>query len=93
VYNVGGGHRETLSDVFPLLEDICRRPVRVRVEDRQKGDVPDTLADIDKAQRELRYSPRTPLRDGLAREWDWIQHLYGRDRRPAGIDHLKDKTP
>ncbi len=82
VYNIGGGHRERLSDVFPLLEDICRRPVRRRSADQQKGDVPDTQALIDKAGRDLGYSPRTALRDGLSREWDWIQQIY-RNGLPA----------
>ncbi|MBM3297480.1 MAG: NAD-dependent epimerase/dehydratase family protein [Candidatus Aminicenantes bacterium] len=82
VYNVGGGHREKLADVLSLLEDICRLPVRRRMEDKQKGDVPDTLADIGKAGRDLGYAPRTPLREGLAREWDWIRNIYGKERTP-----------
>lgn len=76
VYNIGGGHRETLSDLLPLVEDICRRPIQVARQARQKGDVPHTFADITKARRELGYSPRTVLRDGLAQEWDWIRKLY-----------------
>jgi len=76
VYNVGGGHRETLNDLLPLVEDVCGRRVEVTREDIQKGDVADTFADIGKAARELGYSPKTSLRDGLAQEWDWIQKLY-----------------
>ncbi len=76
VYNVGGGHRETLNDLLPLIEDICGRRLEIAHEDRQKGDVPDTFADITKAAKELGYSPRTVLRDGLAQEWDWIRPLY-----------------
>jgi nucleoside-diphosphate-sugar epimerase len=76
VYNVGGGHRETLNDLLPLVEDICGRRLQVVREGRQKGDVPDTFADITKAARDLDYSPRTALRDGLAQEWDWIRKLY-----------------
>ncbi|MBN2198770.1 MAG: NAD-dependent epimerase/dehydratase family protein [Candidatus Aminicenantes bacterium] len=80
VYNVGGGHRERLSNVISLLEDVCGRPIRRRFEDKQKGDVPDTLADIDKARRDLGYSPRAGLRDGLSREWEWIRTLYDSGR-------------
>ncbi len=76
VYNVGGGHQERLADLFPVLEEICRRPVRWKAADKQKGDVPDTLADIEKARRDLNYAPRTDLRQGLSREWAWIQDLY-----------------
>jgi len=76
VYNVGGGHRETLNDLLALIEKICGRRLKVERRDRQKGDVPDTFADIAKAARELDYSPRTILEDGLSQEWDWIQGLY-----------------
>ncbi len=76
VYNIGGGHRETLEDLFPLFEDICRKKVRVRRIERQKGDARDTWAAIDKARRDLRFEPRTDLALGLRQEWDWIQNLY-----------------
>jgi len=76
VYNVGGGHRETLNDLLPLFEDICGRRLQVAREDRQKGDVADTFADIAKAAKDLGYSPRTTLKDGLSQEWDWIRKLY-----------------
>jgi nucleoside-diphosphate-sugar epimerase len=76
VYNIGGGHRQRLEDIFPVLEDICRKPVRRRTAERQSGDVPDTLADIQKARGDLGYAPRTGLREGLSQEWAWIQTLY-----------------
>jgi nucleoside-diphosphate-sugar epimerase len=76
VYNIGGGHRETLNRLFPVLERVCGRPVRLERIEKQKGDVPDTFAGIGKARRELGYVPRTPLEDGLRREWEWLQNLY-----------------
>ncbi len=82
VYNVGGGHRETLSRLFPLIGRITGRPVRVERIEKQKGDVPDTAAGIAKARRELGFSPRTPLEEGLRREWESIQDLYA--NAPAG---------
>lgn len=76
VYNIGGGHRETLNDLLLVLESICGRRLPVERADRQKGDVPDTFADIAKAAKELGYSPRTSLREGLTQEWNDIRELY-----------------
>jgi len=84
VYNLGGGHRERLDRLFPLLESITGRTLRLRPVERQKGDVPDTHAAIEKAGCDLGYRPRTSLRDGLAAEWDDIQALYRRPRRRPG---------
>jgi UDP-glucose 4-epimerase len=77
VYNVGGGHREPLLDILPLFEEITGRKPKLRRVERQKGDVPHTFADIRKARADLGFAPRTPLREGLAREWEWIRGLYG----------------
>ncbi len=76
VYNVGGGHRERLADVIEVMADVAGRAARIAHSEAQKGDVPDTFADIRKAQAELGYAPRTPLRDGLREEWDWLKGLY-----------------
>jgi len=76
VYNVGGGHREALADLFPLFEAVCRKPVKTRWLEKQKGDVLHTWANIDKARRELGFCPRTNLRTGLQKEWEWIRALY-----------------
>ncbi|MGB7295145.1 MAG: NAD-dependent epimerase/dehydratase family protein [Candidatus Aminicenantales bacterium] len=76
VYNIGGGHRERLSDLFPLFEEICGTKIRIERAEPQKGDVLHTFADIRKARRDLGYSPRTDLGEGLRTEWEWIKTLY-----------------
>jgi UDP-glucose 4-epimerase len=85
VYNIGGGHRETLRNLIPLFEEISGRPVLIERAEPQKGDVLHTAAKLDKARRELGFKPRTALREGLEREWDWIRRLYAsrRERRPT----------
>jgi nucleoside-diphosphate-sugar epimerase len=76
VYNLGGGNRRELKTIFPVLEKITGKKVNLRWEERQKGDVFHTLADIQKAKTDLGYSPQTPIEEGLKREWEWIQRLY-----------------
>ena len=75
-YNVGGGHRETLNDLFPMMEEITGKKIRIAWVEKQKGDMADTFADIHKARRELGYSPRTPLEQGLRAEWNWVREIY-----------------
>lgn len=75
-YNIGGGVRKKLEDIFPTIEAICQRKIEIKKEGTQKGDVPHTFSDIDKARKDLNYSPQTTLDDGLKEEWRWIQKLY-----------------
>jgi UDP-glucose 4-epimerase len=76
VYNIGGGHRQTLKNLFPVFESITGRNVRVNWDSPQKGDVSHTSADISKAARDLDYRPQTTLEAGLTQEWLWIRNLY-----------------
>ncbi len=76
IYNIGGGSRKKLEEIFPILESICQKKIKMFREEKQKGDVPHTLADIQKAHKELNYSPQIQLPDGLKEEWTWIQGLY-----------------
>lgn len=75
-YNIGGGNRKILRDIFPLLEKITGKKLHIQWKKSQKGDVFHTFADIQKAKKDLGFSPRTPLEEGLDREWEWIKGLY-----------------
>jgi UDP-glucose 4-epimerase len=75
-YNIGGGDRKKLKDIFPILENICQKEVVIDRQDTQKGDAPHTYASTDKARKELKYSPQTQIEDGLREEWKWLCSLY-----------------
>jgi UDP-glucose 4-epimerase len=72
-YNVGGGERVALNDVLCLVREVTGRPLEVRREEPQKGDMRDTFADTSAARRDLGFEPMVALREGLAREWEWLK--------------------
>lgn len=72
-YNVGGGERVSIADVLRLVEDVTGRRLEIRREEEQKGDMRDTFADTAAARRDLGFRPTVPLREGLAREWQWLK--------------------
>ncbi len=78
IYNVGGGSQKKLEAVVMILEEVCKKKALIKKEERQKGDVAHTLANIEKARKDLLYSPQTKLSDGLKEEWLWVQKLYSR---------------
>ena len=45
----------------------------------QAGDVPDTWADIADLQRDVGYTPATPVEVGIRRFVDWYLAYYGKD--------------
>lgn len=76
VMNIAGGSRVTLCDVVELLQEITGSPIRVVFDEKHAGDVRDTFADTSLAQRVIGYRPLVELREGLAREFEYILALY-----------------
>jgi nucleoside-diphosphate-sugar epimerase len=72
VYNIGGGSRVTINHVLEIVAEIAGRPLDIRREEAQKGDMRDTFADTSRAGADLGFSPTKTLAWGLAAEYDWL---------------------
>ena len=75
VYNIGGGSRISLERVIQIISEITGRQLKVDYQEKEKGDVRHTMADTTRAQRELYYSPKVSIREGLQAEYEWIKGL------------------
>ena len=74
-YNIGGGARITINEVIRILEEIAGQKASVSYEKRQQGDVRHTGADTSRALRELGFKASVDVRQGLAREYEWLINL------------------
>jgi len=72
VYNIGGGSRVELMDVFELIRLVTGRPLRVERLESQRGDMRDTFADTTKARTDLAFAPTVTLEQGLRAQYEWI---------------------
>ena len=79
VYNVAYGERNTLNDLINYLQDFLSqydakiKDVKVVNGPNRLGDIPHSLASVDKAKKLLNYQPEFSLQDGLkeAVKWYW----------------------
>ena len=71
-YNIGGGSRVSMNDVLRIIERIAGHPLEVTREDAQKGDMRDTYADTSLARRDLGFSPKVSLEEGIQAEYRWL---------------------
>jgi nucleoside-diphosphate-sugar epimerase len=71
-YNVGGGSRVSVNQLFTIIERIGGRPLDIRREAAQKGDMRDTFADSSLARADLGFSPKVTLEQGLEAEYQWL---------------------
>jgi nucleoside-diphosphate-sugar epimerase len=71
-YNVGGGSRVSMNQVIKLIEEVAGRPLKVRREETQKGDMRDTYADTSLARKDLAFEPKVSLKEGIEAEYRWL---------------------
>jgi len=70
-YNVGGGEEATLNGVIGLFEELAGRRLDVQRQGQAVGDMSRTCADTSRLRSDTGWSPRTALRDGIARQLEW----------------------
>jgi UDP-glucose 4-epimerase len=71
-YNVGGGSRVSVNQLFEIIGRIHGRPLNIQREAAQKGDMRDTFADSTRARADLGFAPRVSLEQGLEAEYRWL---------------------
>ena len=72
VFNVGGGSRISVNELIGIMENIIGKKAKVKYVEKQKGDVRDTLADITKTTRLLKWTPKIKIDEGLRRQIKWM---------------------
>ncbi len=73
VYNIGGGSRVSLREVFDLIARVSGRKVTIGQQGPQKGDMRDTYADTRLARQDLAFAPSVTLEEGLRAMWRWME--------------------
>jgi UDP-N-acetylglucosamine 4-epimerase len=77
VYNTAFGERTTLNDLVKYLKEYLSdfdpkiADVEIIYGDYRKGDVPHSLASIDKAKNLLNYQPKHSMKEGLKEAVNW----------------------
>ncbi len=72
VYNLGGSHPVSLSEMIATIERVTGRRLEIDRRPMQAGDVERTWADLTRSKAQLGYEPRTSLEAGIARQWAWM---------------------
>lgn len=77
VYNTAVGEQTTLNQLAEYLKELLGKydgdilKVEVKNGPNRVGDIPHSLASIEKAKRLLNYDPKYSIKDGLEQAVDW----------------------
>lgn len=70
VFNVACGERISVSELWGVLQSISGVSIKAQFGPERKGDVRDSLADIEKARDKLGYHPLFDVKSGLKLTWE-----------------------
>jgi UDP-N-acetylglucosamine 4-epimerase len=73
VYNIAFGESTTLLELFNGIKETAGSSLTPIFGPFRKGDIPHSLANIDKAKNLLNYQPSISVREGLKRAFDWYK--------------------
>jgi UDP-N-acetylglucosamine 4-epimerase len=77
VYNVAYGDRTTLLELTILLKehltafDDTIKNIEIKHRENRVGDIPHSLASVDKAKKLLNYNPKYNINDGIKEAVNW----------------------
>jgi UDP-glucuronate 4-epimerase len=77
LYNLGNHRSEPLMRFIEVIERTSGRKAKLDLQPMQPGDVRETYADIDASARDLGFSPRTTIDEGVPRFVAWYREFYG----------------
>jgi UDP-glucuronate 4-epimerase len=78
LYNLGNNRPVKLERFVEILEEAIGKKAVRRYLPMQAGDVVTTYADIDLSSRELGFSPKTSLEEGLPLFVDWYKRYHNK---------------
>lgn len=77
VYNVAYGERTTLIELVTILKNYLSefdpkiKDIEIKFKDNRVGDIPHSLASIEKAKKLLNYNPQFDIKNGLKEAVNW----------------------
>jgi UDP-glucuronate 4-epimerase len=74
IYNLGNSNPVSLNEFIYSCEKVCNKKALFIQCEEQLGDVPKTYANIEKAKKEIGYTPETSLVDGLEKTYKYLKN-------------------
>ncbi|MCL4107820.1 UNVERIFIED_CONTAM: hypothetical protein GTU68_027205 [Idotea baltica] len=65
VYNIACGKRTSLNELWIMIQEVCEVDLPANYGPQRAGDVPHSLADINKAREKINYSQLFQIKEGL----------------------------
>ena len=76
VYNLGNSNPEVLLEFVEFIEKTLNKKAQKKLLPIQPGDVSKTFADITESKKDLKFSPKTKISEGIPKFISWYKDYY-----------------
>ena len=76
VFNIGTGKASTVNELVKLVKEAAGREIKTINRPPRAGEVRDSVAAISKAEKELDFSPKIALRQGVKDYFGWFAKAF-----------------
>lgn len=77
LYNLGNHRCEPLTRFIEVIAKNCGKKAKLDLQPMQPGDVRETFADIESSTRDLGFTPKTSIDEGVPRFVAWYRDYHG----------------
>lgn len=77
VFNIACNDSYSVLDIVKNIEKLVGRKLTLQHTPARKGDVRKTRADISRARKSLKYSPKVGFEEGIEKTFRWFKSYYG----------------
>jgi UDP-glucose 4-epimerase len=76
VFNFGGGEEVSLRQLIDMAEEVVGKKASVTFDAARGFDVPRLSLDTRRASREMGWTPKVSLSDGMLQTWRWMSQVF-----------------
>lgn len=74
IYNIGSGIPCSLNELLSVMQTVTGLTPKIQYTPARKLDVPVNYLNISHAEKELGWSPKISLAQGIDRTWSWLEN-------------------
>lgn len=71
IFNIGSGEGRSLLEIIDVIQKQLNMKLDIRHFEGRKADVPRSVLEISRAEKDLLWKPKTPFLEGIAKTVEW----------------------
>ncbi|MFC1857436.1 SDR family oxidoreductase [Thermodesulfobacteriota bacterium] len=79
IFNVATGDYIRINRLWEMIRQLACVTLEAEYQDCRPGDIIESVADIDRARKSLRFEPRFTFEEGLKETMEWYRGMKNRD--------------